>query len=178
MRARAKRATPPPIDEDAFPVDPEDARPPPRSKTHVSTGVDTAKRAKTRQRVLDLVSRAAHPSTPEEEARTSAVVAARLIVDEKLLDPEPPAREPLAGDDRDVWARTRIEALERTLEVHAFSIRHILRSGKIGLADKPGRCLICGYVYSGGEMIAWKRRRAESAHYTCCVRSLEARKAV
>jgi hypothetical protein len=38
------------------------------------------------QRARDLVSRASHPGTPEEEARSCAVQACRLIREHKLLD--------------------------------------------------------------------------------------------
>lgn len=166
------------------------------------------KRRKLRKRAYDLVARASHDSTPEEEARTSALVAARLIHSEKLLDDEP--RHPLVdrlealGDDmldvlagpveaildgglmdrftrlqtRQVadhahWWRTEARVWQRRLHVHTEAMRWILANGRIGLADRPGKCGICRRALAVGTMIAWKRRRADAMHYACCVEQLE-----
>lgn len=48
-----------------------------------------------RARVLALLERATHPGTPEEEARTTAMIACRLLVEHRLLEaPAPPAPAP------------------------------------------------------------------------------------
>ena len=161
-------------------------------------------REKLRTRALGLVARAAHESTPEEEARTSAVVAAKLIHAEKLLE-APLARhallERLEGLEDDVLndlamlveealeagaggtaARAALQAtrwrneakhLQRKLDALAGALRWILQGYKLGLAERPGQCGLCGRPLQLGDIVVWKRRRVESAHYACCVAALQ-----
>lgn len=74
---------------------------PERGAARRSAEVPGAKRRKLLERAKGLISRAAHEGTPEEEARTSALVGARIIHAEKLLDPPP--RHPIID---------RLDALE------------------------------------------------------------------
>ena len=161
-------------------------------------------REKLRTRALGLVARAAHESTPEEEARTSAVVAAKLIHAEKLLE-APLARhallERLEGLEDDVLndlamlveealeagaggtaARAALQAtrwrneakhLQRKLDALAGALRWILQGYKLGLAERPGQCGLCGRPLQLGDIVVWKRRRVDAAHYACCVAALQ-----
>lgn len=158
-------------------------------------------REKLRTRAIGLVARAAHTSTPEEEARTSAVVAAKLIHTEKLLEPSPGRHallERLDGLEDDVLndlamlveealeaggiaraveqaSRWRNEAkhLQRKLDALGGGLRWILQTHKLGLAERPRQCGLCGRMLLLGEIIVWKRRRTEAAHYTCCIHALQ-----
>ena len=158
-------------------------------------------RDKLRTRAIGLVARAAHAATPEEEARTSAVVAAKLIHTENLLAPSPGRHallERLEGLEDDVLndlamlveealeaggiaravaqaSRWRNEAkhLQRKLDVLGGALRWILQGYKLGLADRPGQCDLCGRSLQLGDIIVWKRRRIDAVHYTCCVAALQ-----
>ena len=137
------------------------------------------RKTKLRKRAIDLVARAAHDTTPEEEARTSAVAAARLIHKENLLEPTasaagaseaPPSA--FSGDQAEWW-RMRADHLHKQFQLHGSAVRHALRTGRLGMAEKKGRCPLCGYVYAVAEMIVWRRRRADAIHYECFVRELK-----
>ena len=165
-------------------------------------------REKLRARAVGLVARAAHASTPEEEARTSAVVAAKLIHVEKLLEVSPGRHallERLDALEDDVLndlallveealdvleaggtaratsqaslqvSRWRNEAkhLQRKLDALAGSLRWILQGYKLGLAERPGQCGICGRPLQLGDIVVWKRRRVDAVHYQCCVAALQ-----
>lgn len=163
------------------------------------------------KKAAGLVSRAAHESTPEEEARSSALIAAKLIHAEKLLEPAP--RHPLldrleelddatldelamgvedllAGRGRpgstwdrvvyhevNLW-RARAEGAQHRLAAFSGALRRILQSFKLGLADRarapsgverPAHCGICRRPLMHNDLIVWKRRRQDAAHYMCCV---------
>ena len=176
------------------------AESPPASKL-TSAPKSTVDREKLRTRAITLIARAAHASTPEEEARTSAVVAAKLIHTEKLLEPSPGRHallERLDGLEDEVLndlallveealeaggiaravgqaSRWRNEAkhLQRKLDALSGGLRWILQNHKLGLAERPRQCGLCGRMLLLGEIIVWKRRRTEAAHYTCCVHALQ-----
>jgi hypothetical protein len=46
------------------------------------------------ERIDNLISRAIHPTTPIEEARTSAFIAVKMISEHGLFDPRPPPPPP------------------------------------------------------------------------------------
>lgn len=166
-----------------------------------SASKPAADREKLRMRAMGLVARAAHESTPQEEARTSALVAAKLIHGEKLLESAPGRHallERLEALDDDALndlamvveealetggvtrtasqaSRWRNEAkhLQRKLDMFARALRWILQGYKIGLAERPGQCGLCRRALLLGDIVVWKRRRAESAHYACCVALLQ-----
>ena len=161
----------------------------------------SADREKLRTRAIQLVARAAHASTPEEESRTSAVVAAKLIHAEKLLEASPGRHALLerldaleddmlndlamlveealeaGGIARSVEqaSRWRNEAkhLQRKLDALAGGLRWILQGYKLGLAERPGQCGFCGRALQLGDIVVWKRRRVDAAHYACCVSTLQ-----
>lgn len=173
----------------------------PVSAPKTSPVVQGANREKLRSRAVGLVARAAHAATPEEEARTSAVVAAKIIHAEKFLEAaggrEHALFERLEGLDdhvlndvalvveealaaggivRDIEqaSRWRSEAkyLQQKLDAFAGGLRWILQGYKLGLAERPGQCSLCGRGLQHADVIAWKRRRADAAHYTCCIAAL------
>lgn len=82
------------------------------------------RRRKLTKRAIGLVARAAHEGTPEEEARSSALIAAKVIHAEKLLEPAP--RHPLLD---------RLEGLDdATLDELAMNVENLLA----GAANRPG----------------------------------------
>ena len=186
--------------------DPPSERTPPPSGGAVPTEAERLrKRERARGRVRDLIARAVHEGTAEEEARTSAIIAVRLLHAEQLLEPEPAAAavtpvsgvgsstpSPFAGGSYNPWTGVRYDhhgrrldpatlwraeaaAAQRRLHAFASAMVAVLRNGKIGLAVKAGRCMMCTRAYDVGDTIVWKRKRAEAAHYVCCVVELENR---
>lgn len=105
------------------------------------------------ERVRALLARAGHDTTPEEEARTSAVLAARLIARTGICVGS-------GSDDVDALRR-RIEALEAALRRRRRGGRG--RDGvepedayfKVYVAGKAGNCQKCGRGYAATERIAW-----------------------
>ena len=158
-------------------------------------------REKLRTRAIGLVARAAHATTPEEEARTSALVAAKIIHAEKFLEPSAGRHallERLEGLEDDVLndlallveealvgggiaravgqtSRWRNEAkhLQRKLDTLAGALRWILQGYKLGLVERPGYCGLCKRSLMLGDIVVWKRRRVDAVHYTCCVAALQ-----
>ena len=178
-----------------------DVREKPQAQKPAPASKPNADREKLRTRAVVLVARAAHASTPEEEARTSAVVAAKLIHAEKLLEAASGRHallERLDGLEDDVLndlamlveealeaggiaraveqaSRWRNEAkhLQRKLDTLAGALRWILQGYKLGLAERPGQCGLCGRSLQLGDIVVWKRRRVDAAHYVCCVGALQ-----
>lgn len=176
--------------------EPEPEESPPTSESKPS-----ANREKLRARAIGLVARAAHEGTPEEEARTSAFVAAKIIHTEKLLEVAPGRHallERLDALDDDVLnalglvieealegdgmakagqaTRWRNEAkhLQRKLDTFAGALRLILQGHKLGVAERQTlSCGFCGGPLLLGDIIVWKRRRSDSVHYSCCVHALQ-----
>ncbi len=165
-----------------------------------------ADREKLRLRALALVTRAAHETTMEEEARTSALVAAKLIHAEKLLDVARPRHallERLDGledevlDDMATLVEEALEAggiaravaqssrwrneakhLQRKLDALGGALQWILQGYKLGLSERPGHCVLCRRPLQLGEIVVWKRRRMDAVHYTCCVATLQQQGAI
>lgn len=177
------------------------------SSSAAGSSVEDDKHTKALKRVRGLIARAAHEGTPEEEARTSALVAARMIHAEKLLEPRHPLFDRLEGLDDETLdelgglvenvlegvsiareekslspsaSRWRAEAnhLQRQLDAFAGSLRWILQGYKIGLVERPGYCGYCHEPLKLGEMVVWKRRRIDAAHYMCCVVSFQQQGAI
>jgi hypothetical protein len=98
-------------------------------------------------RVLALVERAAHDGTPEEEARTSAVIACKLIHKHDLLRLLPPAAEPKkrGSAPRPTPKPTQKETSDPDAPV-------ILLGSKYA-----GRCKACGFTYEVGDRVWWRR---------------------
>lgn len=95
---------------------------------------------KTLDRIRALLARAAHPTTPEEEARTSAVQAARLI----------------ARYDVPIGTATVVDVRVWPSPTYGPSGR-----GGSGLhcryqAARSGRCQECGRAFHKGEEIGWR----------------------
>ena len=191
------------------------AESPPAPKPEARKLASEMNREKLRARAIGLVARAAHASTPEEEARTSAVVAAKLIHTEKLLEASPGrhallerldsledevlndlamlveealdtneravydrargAREERGGSLLEQASRWRNEAkhLQRKLDTLAGALGWILQGYKLGLAERPGQCGLCGRSLQLGDIVVWKRRRIDAVHYSCCVAALQ-----
>ena len=171
-----------------------------------STAKPPVDREKLRARAVMLVARAAHETTPEEEARTSALVAAKIIHAEKFLEPSVGRHallERLEGLEDDVLndmavlveealeaggiaraveksARWRNEAkyLQRKLDTLAGALRWILQGYKLGLAESPGHCGLCQRALILGDIVVWKRRRFDAVHYVCCVAALQQQGAI
>lgn len=176
-------------------------------------GIDPiVRRRKSLDKARKLLSRAVHPNTPEEEARTTALIAAREIHDHKLLEPAPrhPIIDRLEGLEDGVldhvaglledllsdWPsnlrrsagvgstpvmldlvrwRNEARAVNQRLQLHVFSLRAVLETGRIALAERAGRCEACPRPIAVGEMIAWRRRRSEAIHYLCYIDNLSRR---
>ena len=119
---------------------------------------------KTLAKIRALLARATHETTPPEEARTSAHLAARLIVSHGFsigaashsngyAQPPPPP----SPEERPKRSSSR----EKNYAVFSSKYR--------------GRCVSCGSPYAIGDRIAWRRgegtthwRRGEgTTHYTC-----------
>ena len=165
----------------------------------------TVDRERLRVRAVGLVARAAHQGTPEEEARTSAFVAAKLIHEEKFL--EVPVRhallERLDGLDdstldglavlveealdagsvarvvgQSVRWRNEAKHLQLKLDAFAGALRWILQGYKLGLSERPGHCGFCTRALLLGDIVVWKRRRSDAVHYSCCVMALQQQGAI
>ncbi len=101
----------------------------------------------TTPRILDriraLLARAAHPTTPEEEARTSAVQAARLIGKHEVAIGVP------AVEVRVAW---------RAPEPSSWTGSSTARSGFHCRyrAAKAGRCQECKKSFAKGEEVGWR----------------------
>lgn len=160
-----------------------------------------------------MVERAAHEATPEEEARTAGVLAARFILSEGLLDdaparPSPPSsggwrtpppqssgfRTPWRGDPGS-YVRSPfgpspfgsspfgspppiptppnpVQELLKTIMSFATSLQAVLKVRKLGLAEREGTCSVCEGPYAAGDVVGWRRRRANAAHYKCCIEEI------
>ena len=110
---------------------------------------------KTLAKIRALLARATHETTPAEEARTSAHLAARLIVSHGFsvgaadhsnghakAPPPPPEEKP----------RARSSSREKNYAVFSSKYR--------------GRCVSCAMPYAIGDRIAWRRGEG-TTHYTC-----------
>ena len=104
-------------------------------------------------RVRSLVDRAAHEATPEEEARTSAVIACKLIAKHEMLSlaalesraapvPEPP--RPKRADPPPT-PKSRSRAADDDPPVVLLASKY------------AGRCKHCGFGYEVGDSVWWKR---------------------
>ena len=181
------------------------AEKPPKTEPSDTEPPKTVDRERLRVRAVGLVARAAHKGTPEEEARTSALVAARLIHQEKFL--EVPVRHALlerlegledrALDDlavlveealdggsvarvvgQSVRWRNEAKHLQLKLDAFASALRWILQGYKLGLSERPGYCGFCSRALLLGDIVVWKRRRSDAAHYSCCVMALQQQGAI
>lgn len=134
-----------------------------------------------------LVSRAAHTATPEEEARSCAVLACRLVSEHKLLAPQGTDKFRLAEDALRA-ANLRVERLTHLLEsatkerdalrVEVFQLRAQAKTpahreparsdgeAVMLLSKYEGRCRVCQETYGEGERVAWKRGRG-AVHAQC-----------
>ena len=108
---------------------------------------------KTLAKIRALLARATHETTPAEEARTSAHLAARLIVSHGFKiglsnghapPPPPPPEEP----------RPRARSSGGMKNYAVFTNKY------------RGRCVSCGAPYAIGDRIAWRRGEG-TTHYTC-----------
>lgn len=94
------------------------------------------------ERTANLVRLAAHPTTPEHEARTSAVIACRALVTEGLDSAAPDT--------------SRLTLRIAELEVEAVVI----------VSKFDGTCRACGKDYDAGERVIWRRGKG-AAHAAC-----------
>ena len=101
--------------------------------------------AKTLQKVLALLARAAHPHTPEEEARTSAIIAARMIFASGLqigASAEPPSKTSPSPPPR------------------------CPKPYRVFTSRFDGWCKSCGEPFDIGDRVAWVKGRG-CTHYEC-----------
>lgn len=130
--------------------------------------------------VMKLLTRAGHPETPEEEARTAAVKAARMIYEQGFIvsSPEeakstpPPATssEKRAAQHATRTAAQTAAAASRANVAYAQQVMDIFDrqaprgtrrsqpvTGPILIAARyEGFCKACGRAYACGEPVAWK----------------------
>lgn len=109
---------------------------------------------KTLEKIRALLARAVHPTTPSEEARTSAHLAVRLIVSNDFTigangharsAPPPPPPPPPPEPKRSRSSGSSYAVLSSKYD---------------------GRCVACAKPYAVGDRITW--RRGEGAtHYAC-----------
>lgn len=127
-------------------------------------------------RAKKLLERAGHPNTPEEEARSAAVLAARMIYEHGFLIvsseetpsvPAQPAVEPRAAATaaataahvQRIWdvvnkQSARFQRVQAGLEPQIMPSRY------------PGDCKSCGRPYAQGETVAWMPGRGVT-HFDC-----------
>jgi len=124
-----------------------------------------------KRRIDALIARAVHPTTPEEEARTSALIAVRQARENglTLVDAAAHARE-IAS------LQNTIESLLATMPEPAEyapppppPTARPRRKGEpfVTLVSKyDGKCKACSERYLSGDEIAWMRERG-ATHYAC-----------
>ena len=101
---------------------------------------------KTLERIRALLARAAHATTPEEEARTSAVQAARLI-----------ARHGLAVGPGVMVEEVRIERRAWQAQSSWWSGHPVAGDhGEPYAAPVGGRCQACKRAYRKGVRVQWR----------------------
>jgi len=109
----------------------------------------------TTTRIQSLIERAAHPETPIEEARTSALIAVRMIAKDKSL-------EKLAAFEASAAAFQEVEARERPRPEKPpdDGTYRVMR------ARFPGICRVCVGDIEIGDQVA-HRKRWGTAHIGC-----------
>ena len=114
--------------------------------------------AKTLERVRLLLERAGHPGTPEEEARTSATLAARLIYAHGYMvsypatappPPPPPPPPPTAAPP-----------------ASSYAWKQRAKPYRVITSKFSGWCKACGDSFDEGDVVAWYRGRG-CTHYDC-----------
>ena len=111
---------------------------------------------KTLAKIRALLARATHETTPPEEARTSAHLAAKLIVSHGfsvigIVSHSNGYEKPPPTSAQEV-KRSRSAAGMKNYAVFTSKYR--------------GRCVSCGAPYAIGDRIAWRRGEG-TTHYTC-----------
>lgn len=150
---------------------------------------------KTLDRIQALLSRAADKASPEEEARTSAVIACRMIVEHKLklVDENQTASEPVSGGEGVGFNFVNLdpeaaETLKRVVDMGldvAFQTwqENVVKRKKAEERSQPrsyatgnafdarahgrGTCKSCGKPYAHGERVRARRDTQYLIHYTC-----------
>lgn len=111
-----------------------------------------------RERVDALLARALHENTPPEEARTSAMIACRIIADHRLLDPQPEAK-------RSPWTKSEPPKASGWTRPPSNPPPSPKSEWKRFVSKFDGRCKLCGDWYFEGDVIAWKPKA--SVHWEC-----------
>jgi hypothetical protein len=113
------------------------------------------------ERVRSLISRALHPGTPVEEARTSAVIACRLLAEHGPLRPDTQPVD-LESIEREAFDRGYMEGAADAKRMASPPVpkRHVIAS------KYAGRCQSCGGAYRIGESIAWAKGEG-AVHVRC-----------
>jgi hypothetical protein len=96
------------------------------------------------ERARRLLARATHAATPSEEARTSAMVLARLIVAHAI----------------ELVPAGLLDSLRSREELPLVAVR-LIRSRYAGF------CAVCARRYNVGDWVAWSRDLHRSAHADC-----------
>lgn len=115
-------------------------------------------------KVRALIERAVHPSTPEEEARTSALIAAKLIKSSGLEVTTPKGSGPSAStkppqtDEDDRWEAIRRQSHRRRRQREVTWV--------LLVSAYRGRCKSCRLHYEAGDEICW-RRGSGATHFDC-----------
>lgn len=115
------------------------------------------------ERVRSLLARAAHASTPEEEARSCAVMAVRLITEHHiaLSLPTSPAASPSLLD---IAFRRGVVPFEAPPDEDLEPTRPL--NYAVLASRYAGNCRACGGRYDVGETIAYASARG-ATHYEC-----------
>lgn len=128
-------------------------------------------------RARALLDRAGHPNTPEEEARSAAVIAARMIYEngfvlsgsdeEKTSVPPQPAVEPRAAATAAATA-AHVQQIWNVFEKNQKNQTRFRRSEEYGLMASryDGYCKACKRPYKRGEQVAVMVGRG-ATHYAC-----------
>lgn len=123
-------------------------------------------------KVRALLERAAHPSTPEEEARTSAFIAARLIKANALevtLPAVVPASAAPPAPPGDASSRATHDGPFRAARTTRRRRRRPVPedpSWVLVLSMYRGRCKACRRFYEQGDEVCW-RPGSGRTHFAC-----------
>jgi hypothetical protein len=129
-------------------------------------------------RLQNLFDRAVHASTPEEEARTAAILAVRLMHKLGLHPSKSPAPTPARTPQRDPWGpvtdswpsvahpRPGKRGKVRKPPAPASNGQVYVKEPVRIRSNFPGICLGCGETFEGGETVWWLK--SEGATHAEC----------
>lgn len=108
------------------------------------------------ERVTALLNRAGHPSTPENEARSCAVLAAKLVYKHEFIVTE--KNTTVINDNHDYWKdAVDPKQTENWTEVKTF---------KTVISKSKGVCRSCKKEYNLGEVVA-EVKGSGITHHKC-----------